>query len=655
MKSTTPDRVDYHLLNLVPIGMLVLRHDMVVQFWNRCLEEWTGVSSKAIVGKSILDLFSHLGEKRYALRFEQVFETGITTIFSSRLHGCLLPSKTSSGRSRIQHTTVTRLPDSDHGQSCVLLSIEDVTDLTHRIREFRTMRDEADKASRIKSEFLANMSHEIRTPLNGVIGMAELLFDTHLNAEQFDYVKTLKSSGKSLLELVNDIMDLSKIEADQLVLESIEFDLPELFDQIISPLAVHGQPKGLELHYRLGDGVRRSFIGDPTRLRQILTNLAGNAVKFTGVGHVVLSVLLEAENDESQTLKFSVDDTGIGIPSDKLQTIFEPFLQADGGTTRRYGGTGLGLAISNTLVTKMGGSLDVQSVMGQGSTFSFTISMQKNLAESETDDRCSLPGRTALILDDCAPAVQILEEMLARRGFVVHTASETAMVENGPYSIVIVDHAIDGLEDFLDGLQKNPACDHSRIILSRGRLCRVSPVSAQHRDLPVICKPFLPTDVYRCVDIGMGDQSSISNGADGISDLDSPVRRMSVLVAEDNPVGAKVVVSLLSKRGHDVTVVVTGKQAVEAVRNKRFDVVLMDCQMPEMDGYEATASIRALQTDLGYHVPIVALTANAIAGDRQRCLDAGMDSYLTKPIRLPDLFEVVEDPEAWLAAVGSAG
>ncbi|TDI38017.1 MAG: response regulator [Acidobacteria bacterium] len=655
-QKTRQAQVDFRLLDHVPLGIVVIRQDMVVLFWNRCLEDWTRISSESMVGRSIVERFPHLGQDRYALRFAQVFETGVPTIFSSRLHGRFVPATTRRGQDRIQHTTVTLVKNLHEGQPCAMLSIQDVTDLTHRIRESRAMRDEADKANRAKSEFLAKMSHEIRTPLNGVIGMAALLIDTSLNAEQRDYVETLKSSGESLLHLINNILDLSKIEAERLDLERIEFDIHQLFTETVNPLALHAQSKGLELLYHIDDGVPTWPMGDPTRLRQILTNLIGNALKFTETGHVVAKVSVEANDTGRKVLRFSVEDSGIGIPEDKLESIFEPFRQAEEGTTRRFGGTGLGLSITSKLVDKMDGKVRVQSRLGEGSTFFFDIPLEVGERVEPTINRSRWTGQTALIVDDCAPSVTIFEELLARHGFTVHTATDTAAAMtrlreadgagSKPYSVIIVDHEIAGIAVLVDRARQNSANNEPRIILSRSRFSRDSAVRGSTMDLPTINKPFTLTELLQIVGDAKDADRTDSAEAKVASGPEPPQRISSVLVAEDNPVNSKVVLRLLEKRGHDVVIVGNGREAVDAVQQRRFDVVLMDCQMPVMDGFEATSSIRALEDELGYHVPIVALTANAIEGDRQRCLDAGMDGYLAKPVRARELYEAVESPMA---------
>lgn len=651
--KTRLPRDDFLLLDQVPIGVAVVRQDMHVLFWNSCLEDWTGISRESIVGRSIVERFSHLAERRYALRFAQVFETGVPTIFSARIHGQIFPARTTGGRERIQHTTVTLVVDAHDGQPCAMLSVQDVTDLTHRVRESRAMRDEADEANRAKSEFLAKMSHEIRTPLNGVIGMSQLLMETSLDAEQREYVETLQSSGESLLELVNDVLDLSKIEAERLTLETIEFDLNQLFAKTFNPLAMEAQSKGLEFLYHIGDGVPTWITGDPTRLGQVLTNLAGNAIKFTERGHVIVRVSVEGEDDQRRVLRFSVEDTGIGIPQDEQQAIFEPFRQADEGTTRLFGGTGLGLTITSKLVAMMDGTTHVQSRVGEGSTFHFAIPLQIGRRSEPALDRLRYTGQTALIVEDCVPVAGIFEDLLVRHGFAVHTAIDTAAAmmrlreadeaEGKPYSVIIVDHELAGAAELVDIVRQSSTTDAPRIILSRSRFSRDGTTSTPRSttDFPTIYKPFTLAELLQVV----GTEGTHSADAKLVSDGPDPPRRTStVLVAEDNTTNALVVVHLLEKRGHEVVLVENGREAVEAVKQRRFDLVLMDCRMPVMDGFEATASIRALEADLGYHLPIVALTANALEGDRQLCLDAGMDSYLSKPVRARELFDAVENP-----------
>ena len=461
------------------------------------------------------------------------------------------------------------------------------------------------------------------------------------------------------MHLIDDILDLSKIEAERLDLERIELNIHELFMETFNPLALHAQSKGLELLYHIGDGVPTWPIGDPARLRQILTNLVGNALKFTETGHIVARVSVEAEDAERQVLRFSVEDTGIGIPQDKaaghLRAIPPGRRGHDTPLRRHRPGADHHLQARGQdgwhgPCTELGLARGARSP----STFrckSGDISMQLQTVRVGRAERHSS-------FDDCVPGARIFEELLARHSFTVHTARDTAAAMrrlreadragSEPYSAVIVDHEIAGAADLVDSVRPSSSNDEPRIILSRNRFSRDSPVRGSMMDLPAIYKPFTLAELLQSVggaiDADRTDSADLERSPGGPEPPPPPPppRRSSVLVAEDNPVNRKVVLRLLERRGHDVVVVSNGREAVEAVQQRRFDLVLMDCQMPVMDGFEATSSIRALEGEFGYHVPIVALTANALEGDRPRCLDAGMDSYLAKPVRALELFEAVE-------------
>jgi PAS domain S-box-containing protein len=471
-----------------------------------------GTSKDRLLGTNFADHRQDEGLLKLPAIYAQVYRTGEPVkAFAYRT------TRGAEGTEAIFVEASVSLERDAQGQAVGFLSIfRDCTDRTLAEQEAVKAREAAEAANRAKGEFLANMSHEIRTPMNGVIGMALLALDTELTPYQADCLDTVRSSAESLLTILNDILDFSKIESGKLELERVPFSLSDIVGDALKPLAARSRHKGLELLSDIAPGVPTALFGDPTRLKQILINLVGNAIKFTECGQIVVSVREDVRRGERTVLHFTVADTGIGIPANQHDTIFEAFRQADGSTTRRFGGTGLGLSISSTLVDLMGGRLWVDSEPGAGSTFHFTAGFDE------------------------------------------------------PPTVAVSDRG-----------QPAPAA--------------------------------------------------------------RPVKAVKVLIAEDNPVNQRVAVGLLTKRGHDVTAVGNGREAIDALDREPFDLVLMDVQMPEMGGFEATAAIRARERQTGQHIRIVAMTAHAMLGDRERCMAAGMDGYLSKPIDPQLLFAAVED------------
>jgi two-component system sensor histidine kinase/response regulator len=636
---------------------------------------WANKAYKDYYGKTHEQLREIIGSpcpipeytRQYIQNDAHVFNTGTTLN---------IPEQTvvrSDGEARLFHTVKAPIFNADGTVTMLVGVSRDITERKRAELELAQARDAALQSARLKSEFLANMSHEIRTPLNGIIGMTGLLLDTTLTLEQREFTETVRSSADALLTIINDILDFSKIEAGKLSIETIDFDLRSAIEGVIELMAEHAHRKDLELASLIYHDVPTQLRGDPGRLRQVLTNLVSNAIKFTAHGEVIVRTTKESETDTDVVVRIVVSDTGIGIPQEARNRLFQAFSQVDGSTTRKYGGTGLGLAISKQLIELMGGTIGVESIPCRGSTFWFTLRFpkQSSMQESLPQILTRLEGVRVLVVDDNATNRKILHYQLAgwgiRHDSVADGPEALAMLHRqaaagDPFTIVILDMQMPEM----DGLQLAQAIKADSAVAS-ARLLMMTSLGHRGDDrlieeagiIAFLTKPVKQSQLFDHLATIIGADARETDGSPGadvgkrlpqtratfpsmpariLKEGGNPVR---ILVAEDNVVNQKVILRQLQKLGYMADAVANGREVLHSLEWLPYDIVLMDCQMPEMDGYETTATIRQREGS-SKHTTIIAMTAHALQGDRDKCLEAGMDDYLSKPLKLEDLQQSLE-------------